>query len=212
MTMAHTLEGRLEEVFIIDQVRNRFGKPSEKCAVGLLGREREKVFVSDGVNHINRNCLVRFDCKLGTEHDLRYHTPISSFISTKIPANFSGLAPQDFILYGIWEQWMIKKEDRPYLSEICNYFSPGEVGWAIYCQNGSQRNHGRYACYFESFRGRRLIESSKMSISRIIRHSLPDPFMSARMMISEGREEAVKVIAAIKENGLVPIEIENLGR
>lgn len=185
------MRGRLEAVHIEDRI-------SEKCAVGRLGDE--KIFVTNGVDHVGKDCIVKFDLL----PDPAERVSISNFITSIVPEGFSGLAPSQYILVGKWEHRMEKYGGVPSLKEIDQYFNPGDVKDVYYLRDFMPYRSGGLLKIDSSGRfGRHA------TISAVIRKYMSDPDVYARVFISE-ENKLKNVLGRINEFGLVPILMEPL--
>ena len=118
------LEGRLEVAKIIKL--NSKGHP-----VGFLQRrdlDQRKVIVRYAGDYIGKLCVVRFDY---TYKNLAF-PPLGSFLSNKIPNNFSGLSANQFILYGFWHDSWRKSGRYPILKDIKQHFGLGDIDKVVY--------------------------------------------------------------------------------
>jgi len=169
----------------------------------LLGQGRSNldVPVRHGALYVGQECLVRFDLrKHYAELDLA-----ANFLTAKVPNNFTGLANSQYILCARWEPEMKQIGSVPNLEEIQRYFNPGHCKTVYFLQNGSSNRKGRkrVTCYG-------TFPHNDMSISQIIRKGLPNPNNFARMIVGESESEMEKIIKGVKEQNLIPIEMEPL--
>jgi len=186
------LAGRVEKVTITKNISNN-------GAIGIF--ENDYVYVTYGGSCQGRSCLVRFDL-LQTRK-----TIITNFLATLCEGERGySLALDKYILVGLWTEDMRKQEAVPKMYEIEKYFNPGRKGWCYFLIENSTNTKGRYfvARYSKARR------AHNHTISRIIRKYLPNPYASCRLIIVEGSEQLDRVKEAIKNQNLVPIELETL--
>ena len=133
-TISKDLGGRLELVHLYD-------KTPSGVAIGRLYGHGPKVFVSNGGQHIGEFCLARFDMvdgkrglyeAMGAEEQ---YIPIASFISKKTPERFSGLAADDFFLYGHFPMDFCSRGNVPTLDEINKFYDPNNLPVAAFFLN-----------------------------------------------------------------------------
>jgi hypothetical protein len=102
----HDLAGRVQPVQLTEILYT--GEATGRVADG------DSVLIVNGRLNLDKDgwCLARFDTKEGTTR--------GNFVVSGIPNSMggNGLNPKKYLLYGIWESWMKKREMLPNLQEI----------------------------------------------------------------------------------------------
>lgn len=191
------LSGRLEKVNIKLPYSN-------ECALGDLNGT--SVIVTNGSDYSEKDVLVKFDIinnqkKISPEMRDKI---IGNFITSNVPSDFKGLAPEEYVLCGLLKDRGHNKRYFPQLTEINDYFNPGNIRNIIYLKEHSTFHKGK------AFLTRNGFFPQKGSISYLIRKKLPDPKEAARVVIAESESDLERVIQEIKKLGLKAIEMEPL--
>ncbi len=185
------LAGRVEKVIISRIV-------SSNGAIGKF--VDDEVYVAYGGAYQGKSCLIRFGLKQ------KRKTIVSNFLTSKFEegVNYS-LALDEYILLGLWTEDMKKQEAVPKMHEIEKYFDPGRKNWCYFLKNNSTNTKGRYnVTKYSKVRG------DNHTINVIIRTYLPNPYNSCRLVIVEGIEQLNEIKEKIKNQNMVPIELERL--
>lgn len=185
------LAGRVEKVTIIDRT-------TKNGAIGIF--DNNEVYVANGRNYRGKSCLVRFDLKQ------KRKTIATNFLTSKLEKGIEySLAPEQYILLGLWTEDMKKQDTIPKMYEIEYYFNPGRKDWCYYLTKNSTITEGRY--YVPKYSDPK---KNGVTITRIITKKLPNPYQSCRLIIVEGIGQLDIFKEAIKNQNLVPIELERL--
>ena len=189
MVERYELAGRLERVKVND--------PGTFSAMGRLYSDWREVSICNGNCVLGRDCLARFENVPGTLH--------SSFVTSQIPHHFKGLAPEQYILYGLWRNYMHKEGRYPTLDEINQYFDPGKACDVLFAKEESSGFVSRVM-----ITPRDIFNLETRSYRSIIPAKLPDPRRASRLVLANSRGELGQIIFAIKNAGIIPVEMENL--
>ena len=184
--------GRLEAVMIKERKAN-------SVAIGSLSDGKKvKVYVFNGNNYLQRNCLVRFKLK---------KPGYCNFVSLRIPDGFQGLPNDAYALVGLWKGYMAWEGELPRLDEINRYYDPGDATCLIFLarKKGSDGLDRFAITPYNSYRfeGDSLTDCLKNV----------DPSRSARVVIvpddlhGEHLDDAVR---EIRDAGLIPFVMEPL--
>lgn len=192
--MTDRLNGRLELVTIGDSfLGNRL------CNYGnLLADGRVVVFHNTPSAYQRSPCLVRFDLRDG----LRSSDPVGYFISSIIPPDFKGLAPEHYALLGLWEKAHLPGHP-PTINEVEQVYRPGNTPFLHYIQSGSSCEQGGYAI---SVKG--VWRAEQTTPARFMR--LTDPQRASRVILAQKREDLETVAATARSMGLFPVSMEPL--
>lgn len=125
------IAGNLERAILLD-----VHTPSS--AKGWLPKYSKPVFVSNGCNYVGSDILVKIDFSYRGD-------PSGNFITDKIPLYFDTLPVNEYILFGLWEKSMVKKDLIPSLAEINEYFDPGSMSKVLYVSGESDSEFVRGA-------------------------------------------------------------------
>jgi len=190
---ADSLDGRLEKIYVVGR-HVQYGVES-KAAHGYLrreGQEDQSVIIDHANPFYGMNCLVRFD--IGK--------PFGNFVSTQVPENFQGLGPKEYILFGVWEQWMKRERPMPILEEVEFYFDPGKTE-KVYCNMGGSRGKAVVRP-----RGQGYYLPSKTTYSQVLRLHLPNPDFSGRLVILGCEEKVEHLEVAVAKASMQLIRME----
>jgi len=184
------LRGRVENVFLADYLPNGMVRGNFNGGKFLVFSPRR---------FVGGDCLVRFDLKNNKRHRC------GSFLTSKVPKDFSGLGADDYVLCALWSPETGKNSSVPSVEELEVCYNPGRKSAFHYLMSGSTRKCGRVRVNFANAWTR-----SNCSFSRIIRKDLPHPYRSARLVVAEGEQELVRFEDAVKNEGLTPVRLESL--
>ncbi len=190
--------GRLERVYL----ERANPHSSIELAVGNLVETGEVIDVKNGAQYVGSECLVRITGK----RVRRTPITLAFLVATDTQDVGDGLSPEEYVLYGKWEDDMEREEDLPTRKEIGKYFDPGNPRVIPYFQRESSEGKGRYAINGDS------PKQLHMSPEMIVEHILPEPKNGARMMLAESDEGLEAIVAAIKHHGLTPIRMLRLNK
>jgi hypothetical protein len=168
------LHGRLERVHLHSPYRGN-------TLIGDYLDHIEQIFVSNGKGYEEKNVLVKTD--------LRYEgtTPTGNLISQNIPAGFTGLAPEEFVLSGLIEQDM-DLDDNSTLTDVNIYFDPGHIGRLVMIDSVSDEGYTGFLL------SRRSSEYTENLYDELL-NQLPNPAKNTRTMLfsNEGTETKFQV-------------------
>ena len=185
------MRGRLEIVHIEDILPDR----------GAFGRfHGGSILVENAADYAGMECIVKFSLwpKLGEEEIT------CNFITSNVQSNFQGLARDKYILVGVWEPWMEKKSDIPYLEEISRYYDPGDVGEVYFFRDNKPNKSGGLAVV--DGLGRIGIHET---VSALVMDYLTDYDVYSRVVVAEPLK-VVNVLQRICEFGLIPVLMQPL--
>lgn len=191
MLVNNHLRGRIEKVHIDDILTGR-------CAVGRLGSKQ--VYVDNGVDYIGRECIV----KMGLWPRQPGRCVKGSFVTSHVPEGFSGLGYDRYVLVGVWEPWMEKRSNVPYLEEIKKYYDPGDMGEVYFFRDNKSNKRGGLAVVDEM--GRIGVHET---VSALVMDYLTDYDVFSRVVVAEPLK-VVNVMMRICEFGLIPVLMEPL--
>lgn len=190
--MADKLNGRLEVVKIEEPL-----SAPDNCNYAELFPDKKKVTVRNALSYEGRSCLVRFDLQDG----LHRPEPEGYFISSVVPLSFEGLAPEQYVLVGLWEEKSSKS--IPTLQRAEQLYRPGNMPFFRYFQNGFSQKQGVH-----TIDKLKIVRELKASIPRFIRRI--DPQRASRVFIIESEIDLERIIVAAKNQNLSPIMMEPL--
>jgi hypothetical protein len=186
------LRGRLEVVKLKRAV-------SGESAIGSIQGSVVDVFVKYGARHVGNPVVARIDLntrKWGT-------LPSGNLVSSHIPEDFSSLAPEQHVLYGLWERETASHcWSNPDYLEARRLFNVGEMAWIVFAGKGSDRREGRLAI------SQKLKREIRGTYASIIQNHLPDPDRSARLMLAEEEDELERIARAIRDAGMYPMRVQ----
>lgn len=191
--MTEKLNGRLEIVKIEK-------KPSatDNCNYGELLRDKRKVTVLNASSYEGRPCLVRFDLREGSHRQ----APGGYLISSVVPSSFEGLAPEQYVLIGLWEKTGSSTK-IPTLQEVEEIYRPGNMPFLLYFQDGFSQQQGIY-----TIDNKKKVHEPRSSIPRFMRRI--NSQRSSRVFVVETGEDLEKIMAAAKGQNLYSIIMEPL--
>ena len=191
--MAEKLNGRLEVV--------KIEKPLftiDNCNYGGLLRDERRVTVRNAIAYEGHPCLVRFDLRDG----LHRPEPEGYFISSVVPPSFEGLAPEQYVLVGLWDQ-AHSLADIPTLHEIEQVYRPSNMPLLYYFQRGFSQKRGKYI-----INNQKITFEPRSSLSSCIRDV--NPQHAVRVFVVESEIDLEKMIVITKNQNLHPIIMEPL--
>lgn len=191
--MTERLNGRLEVVKIKESLT-----ATVNCNYGELLRDGKIVSVRDATKYEGRPCLVRFDLRDGPHHK----NPYAYFISSIVPPLFGGLAPEQYVLVGLWKKGPSSLE-VPSLQEIEEIYRPRNMSLFRYFRKEFSVRQGIYTVGVKKTR-----PDIKISIGSYLRTF--DSQRAACVFIVEDEIDLEKIVAAVKSQGKHPMLMEPL--
>lgn len=183
------LEGRLEKVYI---------KHPGNGISGFANYKGERVLISHGKNYARKECIIKFDLRQPKTDSIT-----ANFITARIPRNFRSLEKEEYILLGIWHNYMEKEGEYPTLHEINKYYDPGQMLWALFIEKNTLNSEGGIKI---TSKGKRKIGFDLYNIKRY----LPYPYSGSRVVLTENEKTMKKMYAIIINSDLQPIVMEPL--
>jgi len=190
-----SLEGRIERVSIISK------HPSYSAAWGEYKERQYPIF--NGKEYIGKDCVVRFSIK--EYRGCQWGNIIAEDLT--IP---TGLAPEEFILVGLWVPERDGFISQLTIHDINRLYDPGEIPWFIYCEKENSPNFGRWIVYSHENHKREATEEEPLLLRRLRKQELPDPTRASRMILCESKHQLKQIEALMKEDGITPIRMEPL--
>ena len=190
------IRGRLERVYVTNNVRET------GCVIGNF--HGNDVFVPYDSRYVNKHIVARFDVR--GSRDLNA-PPRVNFITSKIPYEFRGLPPEDYVLCGLWQSHMIKAGIAPSFEEFERYFEPGKKGHFVHIRGGSGNSPEII----------KVDSNGKMSechipLRCVVKKGLPLPNHFVRVVVIEGENHLEKTLGEIKDQGVTTILMESLDK
>lgn len=187
----YDLSGRLEAV-CIDHSTNRH----QNDAIGHL--KNLNIYVVNGANYIGRECLVRFRL---TSQERNVKMARGAVISASVPDGFIGMYSFEYVLLAQWEDYMINDQECPTMSQVLQYYDPGDLPFAFYLKKNSTEYLGRF------YVGRREYSENYGPISDIIQR-LPSS-ENSKLIITEPDESQIgQIVHEICRASLFPVVME----
>tara|TARA_Y100000310_G_C20640778_1_gene793771 strand:+ start:908 stop:1501 length:594 start_codon:yes stop_codon:yes gene_type:complete len=189
------LSGRLEKVLVERSINPR-------CSVALL--DGEEVLVNGASDLVGTECLVRFDNRIKKEA----RSPISYFVSTgvsQVYPHFNGFAPEEYVFYGMWPANTNSQNAPHSYDEFSSVFDPGYT--TFFVDIGERNEEERYL-----ISRRKKTPLRDTAIPLIIGNSLPDYDRSSRVIMVKNHRDRGRVLSALRQNKLQPIELEARAR
>ncbi len=150
-------------------------------------------------SHLGSRFLVRFNYKKKNKKNI----VSASFVTSAVPVDFQGLSNNDYILVGLWEDYMEKKGRVPNIQEVDKYYNPGDILFIYYLTINSIFKKGRYKIWNN---GR--VEPTKQTFSYIVRRGFFCDPRHNKVVISESMDQLQTLSKTSRENKIVPILME----
>ena len=191
--MTERLNGRLEVVKIEEPL-----SATDNCNYGELLRDKREVTVRNALSYEGVSCLVRFDLRNGWHRS----EPVGYFISSVVPPSFEGLAPEQYILTGLWEG-AYSSGSIPTMPEIEQVYRPSNMPLLYYFQDGFSQKQGIYI-----INNQKIIPDPRSTLARRIKRT--DPLHASRVFVMESETDLEKIMDAAKRLNIYPAMMESL--
>ncbi|MBR9704020.1 hypothetical protein GOV12_01305 [Candidatus Pacearchaeota archaeon] len=180
--------GRLEKVRLTKRI-------TKNISLGFINDNR--VYVFNGPEYVNDECLIRFDFDIKTKRKL----PLGNFITHNIPEDFLGLSHEEYILFALWTNDMEKREIAPTIEEIRQYYNPGKLTSFYFFSKDFTNRHGRFQVTSEK------VSPHHNTLPKILRN-LSNHEYTVRLIVTESINQLQDIDSAIGLEGLAAIRME----
>ncbi len=190
--MNSSLEGKLEAV--------KFKRYVDKNVIEAIFKGT-LYYIHGPQNHnsLRDSFLVRFSHK----KENKKNVVSANFVTSAVPIDFQGLSNNDYILLGLWKEYMEKEGGVPNIQEVDKYYDPRGILLIYYLTKNSAYNKGRYKIWNDG-----KIEPRKQTFSYIVRRGFFDNPRYARVVISESMDQLQTLSKISYKNKIVPILME----